>query len=66
MRTDVTPSEKLLYRVDEAAQMLSLSRAKAYELIASGKLPSIQVDGCRRVSRKAMLAFIEGLELGNQ
>jgi excisionase family DNA binding protein len=40
--------DKLLYRVPEAAAALSLSRAKIYELIRSGVLRPVRVDGSRR------------------
>ena len=40
---------RLLYRVSEAAAMLSLSRAKVYELINSGALRSVRIDGARRI-----------------
>ena len=41
----------LLMKVPEAAALLCVSRAKLYELIASGALPAVKVDGCRRVRR---------------
>jgi excisionase family DNA binding protein len=41
--------EKLLLRVPEAAEALGCSRAKAYELIASGEIPSIKIAGLVRV-----------------
>lgn len=41
--------EKLLYRVTEAAEMLGLSRSKVYVLIQAGVLPSVRVDGSRRI-----------------
>ena len=40
--------EKLL-RVPAVAERLSLSRAKTYELLASGQLPSVTVGRARRV-----------------
>lgn len=46
---------RLAVRVSEAAQMLSVSRSKAYELVRSGELPSIRVGKVVRVP-------IEGLE----
>src|SRR6266496_3535423 len=43
--------ERLLYRVGEAAQLLGISRSKAWELLARGDLESVKIDGARRVSR---------------
>ena len=50
--------EKLLYRVTEAAEMLGLSRSKVYVLIQAGVLPSVRVDGSRRI--RAEDASLEG------
>ena len=41
--------ERILFRVTEVAGFLGLSRAKTYELMKSGALPSVKVDGCRRI-----------------
>lgn len=37
--------EKMLYRVREVAEYLSLSRSKVYALMQSGALPSVRIDG---------------------
>jgi len=55
-------TEKLAYKVEEAASQLSLSRAKTYELIARGTLPSVLIDGSRRVPRTALQAFVKKLQ----
>jgi excisionase family DNA binding protein len=52
---------KLLYTVPEAAARLSLSRAKLYELIKSGSLDSVRIDGSRRIKGQALHSFVEGL-----
>ena len=49
---------KLLYRVTEAADAISVSRARAYELIASGVIPSIKVGGSIRVPVDALREWI--------
>lgn len=53
--------EKLLYRISEVAYYLSLSRSKTYELVRVGHLPSVRVDGVRRVRGADVLAFVEDL-----
>ena len=53
--------EALLLRVPEAAARLGVSRAKLYELIASGALPAVKIDGCRRVRTDDLRASVEGL-----
>ena len=52
--------DRLLYRVSEAAHALGVSRAKAYELIAAGVIPSIRIDGSIRVPAKALREWIDG------
>jgi excisionase family DNA binding protein len=51
----------LLYRVADVADALSISRAKVYELIAAGSLPSVRLDGCRRIRHHDLLQFIARL-----
>lgn len=40
---------RMLYRVGETADVIGCSRAKTYELIARGEIPSIRVGGSIRV-----------------
>jgi excisionase family DNA binding protein len=50
--------DALLLKVPEAAAQLGISRAKLYELISNGALPSVRVDGCRRIRREDLLVFV--------
>lgn len=52
---------QLLYRPEEAAEVLSLSRATVYELLSSGSLPSIKIGRSRRITRAALESFVAGL-----
>jgi len=52
---------KLLLTVPEAATMLAISRSKLYELMASGMVRSVRIDGSRRVPVEALEAFVSGL-----
>ena len=54
--------EALLLKVPEVALQLGLSRAKVYELMAKGLLPSVKLDGCRRVRSEDLLTFTTNLE----
>lgn len=49
---------RLLLRVDEAATATGISRAKLFELIASGEVPSIKVGRSRRIPVDALRAWI--------
>jgi excisionase family DNA binding protein len=40
-RTPQNPDERLVYTVSEAAELLGISRAFAYEPVARGELPVI-------------------------
>jgi excisionase family DNA binding protein len=53
--------DALLIKVPEAAAQLGVSRAKLYELIASGALPAVKVDGCRRLRVDDLRAYVERL-----
>jgi excisionase family DNA binding protein len=53
--------EALLLRVPEVAVRLGLSRAKVYQLMANGDLPSVKVGGCRRVRSEDLRAFTKDL-----
>lgn len=53
--------DKLLYRVPEVAQLLSLSRTKVYALLQSGALPSVRIDGARRVRGEDVRAYVSQL-----
>ena len=63
MRSDGSgePVVSLLYRVSEVASALGLSRAKVYELINSGALHSVRIDGARRIRAVDLEAFVASL-----
>lgn len=59
MPKDVPLQERLLLRVSEAAQLLSISRSQAYELVARGVIPSVRLGGkCIRVPRHALETWV--------
>ena len=51
--------EKLLLRVAEAAELASVGRTKAYELIASGEWPVVRVGTAVRVPLAGLRAWVE-------
>lgn len=57
LQTDMV--ERLLLRVPEAAEALGLSRAKTYQLVAGGELPSVRIGAAVRVPVDALRAWIE-------
>jgi excisionase family DNA binding protein len=52
---------KLLLTVPEAAKALAISRSKLYELLASGALRSVRIDGSRRIPLNALNDYINAL-----
>ncbi|HEV2372750.1 MAG TPA: helix-turn-helix domain-containing protein [Streptosporangiaceae bacterium] len=52
---------RLLLTVPEAAEALAISRSKLYELIASGAVASIRIDGSRRIPLTALDAYVSKL-----
>jgi excisionase family DNA binding protein len=62
MRSDgsAEPVVRLLHKVSEASA-LGLSRAKVYELINSGALRAVRIDGARRIKAADLEAFVASL-----
>lgn len=54
--------DKLLLTPTEAAEVLSISRSKLYELIGQGRLTTVHIDTSRRVLSQALVEFIEHLQ----
>jgi excisionase family DNA binding protein len=57
-RTLQAPEERLVYTVAEAGEMLGISRAFAYELVARGELPVIRLGRRRLVPKAGLLALV--------
>jgi excisionase family DNA binding protein len=52
--------EKLLLTVREAADALSVSRSRVYELIYAGQLDSVKIGRSRRVSLPSVRCLADG------
>lgn len=58
--------QKLL-RAMEVAEILSVSRAFAYRLMQQGKIPTVCIEGARRVRPEDLSRYInQSLSIGNQ
>jgi excisionase family DNA binding protein len=53
--------DQLLFTVSDAADRLSLSRSKVYELLAQGTLRSVTVGRSRRIPADALVTFVAAL-----
>jgi len=56
-RDEAVSSKRLVYSVSEAAELLGISRAFAYELVARGELPVIRLGRRLLVPKVALLAL---------
>lgn len=57
-KAKVAPRYRLL-RVTQLAELLSISRSRAYELVREGHFTTLKVGGCLRVTYESYIAFIE-------
>ena len=57
--------ERLAYSPAEAAQALGISRAKLYQLLGDGSLPSVLLDRRRLIRPSALSALLDSLEAGS-
>jgi excisionase family DNA binding protein len=51
--------DKALLRMEEVAEVLAISRARAYQMAATGAIPSITIGRSRRVLVRQLNAWIE-------
>ena len=56
--THVAGDDRLVFTVAEAGELLGISRAFAYELVARGELPVIRLGRRRLVPKVALLALV--------
>ena len=56
-------NDRLTLTVEEAAQLLGISRALGYELVARGELPSIHLGRRIVVPRRALDAMLDAASL---
>lgn len=54
----MTHQHRALLRIDEAADVLGLSRSKVYQLAASGLIPSIKIGRSRRIPAAGLQRWI--------
>ena len=57
-----TPPDRLMYRVAEAAEILAFGESVVWELIATRQLDSVKQGASRRITRRALEAYVAMLE----
>lgn len=50
--------DKVLLTPVEAASALGIGRSKLYELLQSGRLPSVRIGACRRIPADSIHRFV--------
>ena len=61
-RTMTDPSPHLLRNLKEAAEALRIGRTTLYQLIGSGRLPTVSIGGRRLITDDALRAFVASLD----
>lgn len=59
MSKEVSAVKKRMMRIPDIGIALEVSRSKAYDLVASGEIPSVDIAGCRRVPVEVFDAYVE-------
>jgi excisionase family DNA binding protein len=52
-------TERLFFRVTEVAEIIGVSKSKAYELVANGTIPSVRIGGLLRVPAEVLRKLAE-------
>jgi excisionase family DNA binding protein len=52
----------LLYKPEEAADLLRLSRTRVYDLMRRGEIRSVKIGGLRRIPASDLIDYVAGLE----
>lgn len=52
------PAPKILYRAEEAADLMSLSRTAVFALIRSGDLDTVKIGHRRRIPRRSIEDYV--------
>ncbi len=55
-------AEKILYRAEEAAELMSVSRTAVFGLIRSGDLRAVKIGGRRRIPRTSIEDYVARLD----
>ena len=56
---------RVLYRIDEAAELLSVSKSRVYELVRSGQLRTVKAGKSHRVPARSLDEYVVRLLRGS-
>ncbi|WP_024288433.1 AlpA family transcriptional regulator [Cellulomonas sp. KRMCY2] len=57
----VTPDDRLLLSIPEAAHRIGISRSQMYNLIAAGRVPVVHIGRSAKIRVEALTAFVQSL-----
>ncbi|MCB2177817.1 MAG: helix-turn-helix domain-containing protein [Actinomycetales bacterium] len=57
----VTPDDRLLLSIPEAAHRIGVSRSQMYNLIAADQIPVVHIGRSAKIRAEALVAFANGL-----
>jgi excisionase family DNA binding protein len=57
--SEMITNDKLLLRISEAAEMLSVARSKAYAMVQAGELPVVRIGKSVRIPVRALNEYVE-------
>jgi excisionase family DNA binding protein len=60
MTTETSRNERLTYTVEEAAELLGISRNSAYEAVRKGEIPTIRLGRRILIPRSRLEALLGG------
>lgn len=58
--------EKLVYSIQEVANLLGISRSYAYELARNGTIPVLELGNKRVIPKERFIAWVNGKESKNR
>ncbi|WP_037081007.1 excisionase family DNA-binding protein [Pseudonocardia spinosispora] len=61
-----TTRPRVMHTVESAAQLLSISRTRVYELIKNGEIFSVRIGRLRRIPDDALRDFVRALTADQQ
>ena len=64
--TDGDKNESRLVTISGAARLLALGRNTVYKLIMTGRLDTVDLNGCKRITMRSIHAFINGMRPANE
>ena len=57
----VTPDDRLLLSIPEAAHRIGISRSQMYNLIAARQMPVVHIGRSAKIRADALTTFVQGL-----